>query len=680
MRRHLRWLASLVREKGHLLVLLLLFASSFWSVSRSFAPGYIAAWDNPSHLVKAEFFYQSLDLSRLGIWGWMPEWYDGCAPFIFYAPGFFILVSVIKVISLGALSLNDALKITLAFSYALFPIVLYWMCRALGTSRRIALASAVFSLTSSSVAGIGIDGVYGIGLYTHFLGIILFMIFIGLLHRAMQRGGAGREVILAGFAFGFLIITHSITTGYAGIASVLYLVFRLIYRRNTNIIAFAGIFLLGLLLSLFWLFPLLSSFRLFGPDAGFYPFSLEELIKRIVDMRLVVSQTTLLFTAIGILAGFYYIIRRRPNSMIWAYLITLTAITTVLASTMLVKLMEEYMIDDGFYRLVHRILMTMFQTRAAAFLGILLPVLAGLGFCAVIDLLSFIIIKAAAAVSRNRGARVMSFASGLLYSAAVLILLWAYSAEQMKMGRDSVKTIQTDYAEPYQRWSDVFFFLKNNASPGSLVKLDISFQEFPYPGFLGAGSMLVLETGLPTTDGNQIEMFQTTLCGYMNGLNFLDTMDDAAAKKLLHKTHVNYLLVAGKPEMEKDFLEKVYDDGKKIRVYKVTNLSGMDYYVQNITVLHDAYELTVSVESTESMNVSVPVQYNYHWDARVNGKPGKVVQGTEGFVTLELEPGLNHVELSFVRRPMDNLVFMLSLITFLIALILLLRPGKKAKA
>jgi hypothetical protein len=638
---------QMLRTNGHLLILLLLFSSSLYAVSRSFNPGYLSAWDNPSHLLKAQFFYQSLDLGRLGIWGWLPEWYEGCAPFIFYAPGFFIAVMGVKFLSLDILSVNDALKITLAVSYALFPVVLYWLCRTLGMTRNIALSSAVFSLTSSSVAGIGIDGIYGIGLYTHFLGILLFMVFLGLLHRAMQRNGGGRDFLLAGSAFGLLIITHSITTGYVGIAGVLYLLFRLIYRKKTSIVKFSSIYFLGLLLSLFWFAPLLSSFSLFGPDAGFYPFGLEELANRIVNERLIVSKTTAVFSGLGIIASMYVMLRRRQTSMAWAYLITLSILTTVISSTYVVKLMEAHAIDDPAYKLVQRIFSTMFQTRAAAFLGVLMPILAGHGLSSVISAVSYVSTKILCLFKSKKIRRISSGIPIVLSVVSLLVLLGSYSAEQAKLGRDQAKTIQTDYAVPYGQWADAFRFLKSNVSAGSLVK--------------------------------PIEMFQIILCGYMNGLNFLDTMDDQSARNLLHKTHVDYLFVAGKPEMQKDFLEKVYDDGKKIRVYLVKNITGMDYYVENITILRDAYKMTVSVKKDSPLNVSVPVQYNDHWGAIVNGKPAKVMRGPEGLVFLELAGGINSIELSFSRKPLDNAVFLISLITFTIVSVLLLIPRKKAE-
>ncbi len=70
-----------VITKGDILIypitLVLIFIIAIFHTINSFNPGYIASWDGPAHLVRAEHFYNSLNSKALGIWGWYHGWYLG---------------------------------------------------------------------------------------------------------------------------------------------------------------------------------------------------------------------------------------------------------------------------------------------------------------------------------------------------------------------------------------------------------------------------------------------------------------------------------------------------------------------------------------------------------------------------------------------------------------------------
>ena len=69
-------------------VLLLLVVLAAAATLPSFAPGYVANWDGPGHLVRAEHFLSSLNLHDLGVFRWYPGWYLGEPMFLLYPPGF----------------------------------------------------------------------------------------------------------------------------------------------------------------------------------------------------------------------------------------------------------------------------------------------------------------------------------------------------------------------------------------------------------------------------------------------------------------------------------------------------------------------------------------------------------------------------------------------------------------
>jgi hypothetical protein len=664
-------------KNWHLAILLILFFSSLQAISNSLNNGLIASWDNPSHLVKAGFMEKSIDFENAGLWGWFNKWYAGAAPFIFYAPGFSLLVVFSRMATLNFLALNDAIKIVLALSYSAFPLAIYWLCRRIDFSKRDAVLAAVFSLTSSSYAGIGIEGIYDIGLYTHFIGIILFMIYLGLFHESLEKENK-KTHLLAGLVLGFIILTHTITTAYAFISSAVYLLLRLVYWKKTGLRRLLLIPSIGLLISLFWLFPLLSSFELFGPDAGFYPFSINELFDKIVSNRMVVNELTIYFLPFALAAAFIRLVKRN-NSMIPVYLIIMVVLTTLIGSNYVVKFLEGQKIDAPLYPTVVRIFTTMFQTRAIAYLGVLLPILAGLGAGGLLDAASFFFAGILRLAKIRNWGRIAIVFSALFFILLASALIFQYSQEQQNIGKRFVKIIEVNHAGPYAEWKEAFLFLKENTKPDSLVKADINFQAIPYPGFLGAGSMIVLETGLRTVDGNQIEMCNVDLCNYMNGLNYLNEIGENEAKELFHRSDVDYLLVAGKDAPQFGFLTKIFDRGGNIKIYLVEEIGGRDYYIKDKVLGENKYEFTIQLNRNEKTNISLPVQYNDHWVAELNGGPAPVGR-KDGFVAFELQPGMNKVGIRFQRKPLETFFLIISALTLLTVLYFLVKDSAKQRA
>ena len=78
---------------------------------------------------------------------------------------------------------------------------------------------------------------------------------------------------------------------------------------------------------------------------------------------------------------------------------------------------------------------------------------------------------------------------------------------------------------------------------------------------------------------------------------------------------------------------------------------------------------------------ALPVQYNDHWEARVDGEVRAVERGDDGLVVLELPAGRHEVQLRFGPEPVELAALAVSALTVLGVLGLLLRarlrePGR----
>ncbi len=609
----------------------------------SFGPGHVASWDGPAHIVRAEHFHRSLSIEMLGTGGWYHGWYMGVAPFIFYPPGMFMVLSLMKAITLGVFSMDILLRTLMALTIAVFPIVIYWLSQKLGLPEDVSVFSAVISIGFSAIWGIGLAGTYAIGLYTNVFSLISLMLFWGFLHQAFSKGGK-RTVVISGLLLGFVIITNLVSAVFALILMSMYLLASWPTTKNLRFKEFAAILSLGILLSLFWTLPFINSRDLFGAETGFNPFTMPDLARKLATGDIIYHPFVALLTIAGIIAASRHLHKKRE--LHYAILLALLAVTIAVSSSLPTELTLEWQHSgNAVLEMISRIFRAVLRTRALSFLWIIVPIIAAIGAGHLISRLG----------KDNRQNL------GILFVSVVLLFSCAHLGD---ISKQNVKTTGNDeYNDRYMEWQNAFTWLKFNAYDDSAVVLvDINWDNIEPIGTVSFDSLVNLESGLRTLKGNQIEATQLRTWETENA----DFGNPNVVRKL-HKYHVAYILSYRKPLYVAPHLEIVYSSNN-IVIYNTINLSG-DYELLGESLGPNKYSARLNV--LRPGNIEIPVQYNDHWAAIVNGNEIPVERGPSGPISLSLSGGINDIELLFRKKPIEYAAFVISFLLLLAALLYL---------
>jgi len=637
-----------MRRKGvknfYFVLIVIIFIIALLHTVNSFNLGYIASWDGSAHLVRAEHFYNSLNPEMLGYMGWYHGWYLGVAPFIFYTPGLFIVLSLLKSITFGLASMQLIIKILLSLTYALFPIILYWLSTTLGFSKRISIIAGVLSLSFSAIWGIGLSGLYSIGLYTQIFSLLPFMIFWGIFHKTLVDKG---DPIKTGLLLGFIIITNMITAVFTLIVISTYIILLQFVRKKTKWIKILQLLVIGILSSIFWTFPFLNSRNLFGQEAGFNTLGLIELIKNLFLGKIIFHPVVSVFLILGILFSLYTIYKKRSKSFSYLVIILLFCTTLLVSSTLLTNLTLSWQSSNFILRMISRVFRSLLRTRALSFIWIIVPVISAIGVDSILK-----------TVSKYADKKVVDKISIVVL---LSVLLFSY-AQLFIIAEKNVKTTDhKQYKIIYEEWDSSFKWLKTNAPRNSVVLTDINWTRFHSPGTISIDSLINLETGLRTVNGNQIEATQINSWD-INHLKFEDTEREG---RELHKFNVDYIFSYGKWDYNTSYLKKVYKS-KNIIIYNTVNLTG-PYEIIEYELGPNTYRIELNVFS--SGEIELPLQYNNHWHAYVNGEEKEVKRGNIGLVELNLEKGVNDITFIFEKTLTEFYAFLISLYTMVFCIL-----------
>ncbi len=165
---------------------------------------YLSA-DSTTHLVRtlhARDYY----LPSGHRWGWDPFWFQGYVPFLLYPHLTYVFLALIAQLPVEAHTVLNGYAVCVFVSLPLLAGVL------LGRSRGPVIGSlaAVWVAAASSVYGIGLRGVFEVGLLTQQAGLLVFTLFT---HDLIVRGRTMRAAIWMGL--GALVHVH--TTVIAGV-------------------------------------------------------------------------------------------------------------------------------------------------------------------------------------------------------------------------------------------------------------------------------------------------------------------------------------------------------------------------------------------------------------------------------------------------------------------------------
>ena len=289
---------------------------------------YTAGWDTLPHFYLLTKMYGYLQSGHIS--GYDPNWFAGYPAFIFYGPLPYILISLPTLLTGELISLNYSFNLFLFLLPIAFLAGLYFTSRVWfdkNVARWSLLFGLIFLFSSRFHAhlGMGINSAVYVGLIANFLAIVLLIFMLGVVE-LQRRNKSWSLLVLAGFLLAGIILTHAMTTIFAGLLLGLFTLMNFKKWWKEGI----GILLLSLVLSSFWLIPFLqnlvfssgesmgiSGLVINDPLLGLFP----ELNNILYNFGPDVVPAILLFFCC--LAGVVKLVKTNKSYFAWAFLLTL---------------------------------------------------------------------------------------------------------------------------------------------------------------------------------------------------------------------------------------------------------------------------------------------------------------------------------------------------------------------
>lgn len=231
------------------------------------APGYLSAWDAGGHLLKARFFAEQL-LPNGHLSGWFPTWHGGFDIFQFYPPLLYYILGPLT----RLMDPELALRLVMAGLWVGLVPVTYYFVRSFELPRPIAAAGTSLLLALNASFGIGLGALYGVGLLPNGLGAIMAIWTLGRLRRDLaDPTRSPRQLLLTGLLFGALILSHTFSAYWFGLASLILLASEVIGRHREvgwAICRYLTMLGIGLVVSAYWWVPLAMGIDQMGPTGA----------------------------------------------------------------------------------------------------------------------------------------------------------------------------------------------------------------------------------------------------------------------------------------------------------------------------------------------------------------------------------------------------------------------------
>lgn len=241
---------------------LLLSGKFLWSY---WTNGTIGGADGSGHVAALHLYatYVYPDIQ-----GWLPEFFGGMPFPVYYPPLFYWLGATLM--KLSGIDANLAAKILTTASVAALPGALFGLARRLGLSEvEAAMGSAWAGVIAcgsnlASLGGVGLLGLFEVGLYTHTLGFAFFSVWCGALPHARR---SRTTMALAIVSLTAVILTNVHVLPLAAAYTISWLSFDYWRRRSrpgrqgqakpiAGTIQSALLVIIPLLIASIWLLPL----------------------------------------------------------------------------------------------------------------------------------------------------------------------------------------------------------------------------------------------------------------------------------------------------------------------------------------------------------------------------------------------------------------------------------------
>ncbi len=579
--------ALFLLKNRFLIALLFLILYVVYSILPIFNAGVIGSWDFVKHLYRAEFLAKYLDVN-----GFSLEQYNGFQVFLFYFPGFSLLIAVLHLLTLKLIPVIVIYKFLILFTYVALPAGIYFLIKIFNFKKTSRLIAALFVFTFNTAYGFGFSSTFKIGLDVQFFSVSLITFAIGVYYKYVLLMKERKIVytLLISLFFAFIILVHLQTGIYLGILLILLnILFFLKIENKINYTIHNGIVIITtLLLISFWLIPMYINYDLYGMSTAFGRPTIDILIKDFIAGNFLSTNN---YISYFVILGLVFLVLRKKELNIF---ISLSILITLVLSFKFFTPNNKTLLS----------LMGILENRTFSPLCLWFSIVAGnfIGeFYLIIKRIIFLIYRYFIKFFKNPALiKIMNYSTRFaLISLQIVFIIFSFNIVRQYFKKSS-HLIRTESdiknAKFFKLMDDSIQFIKKNVNDKG--KLAMQITDFT-PMHQEINVYYQLRTGLPIFGGGHSESSKVA-CLYFRYFSN-DAIKNASALELydiLKKFNIKYFIVKNE-----SYSNKFDIDSNYIRLYsnellKLYEIKGVNqYYISNnnnLSVLNSKFETEIS--------------------------------------------------------------------------------------
>ena len=243
-------------------------------------------------------------LLRGALDGWSPKDGVGYPRFLHYGHGLAFAVGLTRLVTVGLLSTTAAVSLLYSLSFAAVAPAAWFLARSLGMTRRAAMLSGLLALIVNNPFGVGLAGLYTIGLLPHSLAAPFVFVGLGAAIRVVRHPEEKRWAVVLAGVIGVVTITHSISTMVLAFCLAGFVAFVVLTTRIRTGLAPRAVAVLvagasGVAFSAFWLFPAVATLSERGTIATWSTPTLSSRVDEIISGHFLFGHYVALFIVAG---------------------------------------------------------------------------------------------------------------------------------------------------------------------------------------------------------------------------------------------------------------------------------------------------------------------------------------------------------------------------------------------
>jgi len=651
-------LSNILKLKKYLVrpevyILLLSAILSFWIFIPFWKQGLPVGWDAGQHYLRC-WLMKNLFLSNFKLDGWSPYWYLGIQQFLFYSPFVYILVSLLHFFTFQLLPLLICYKIFYFLIYFVLPFACYWLMRQFKVDPLPSSIAALGVPSFSAIHGLGIEGLFIPGLFAQGFGILIFCFALGSLRKLKDYGG--KNVLLMGLVIGILFISHIITSLYFGFCLLIFIAFNIYSGDKKNLFRIFTALVLGILISLFALWPAFNFRDLRGPEIGWGDFN---FINDILEGKYFGPSLLNIFSILGFIILFFL---KEKETKIIAFL----AILTYLVASWKLVLLDSGIFSDIFRQV--------YKTHTFPYLAIYFIMFLGIFLQFFINVFSYIF---SISITLN-GKKATNQILAIVIICLVLVVTYN-SFKRLSFLKGYIK-VDSDFSNSKRKSIiEGFQWLEQNTPQNIVVAFDDRWETFGEIGFNQFASQINLFANRYTLQGNQIEA--TCANNTEVGKKFAEWPPQKLFEKLT-RYNVSYLYTWNDDSMRNlsqhpELFRLVYFNG----ISSIWQLINYDfYYISNnvkiIKFFFSPERIKWEVLNKEKNNrIIAAIAYHPKWKLYINGIQTKIDKTDDHLITFSLpeSESLYAIDLRFEKTFFEIVFNIISFVTFFVILFLVIK-------